>query len=194
MTEGLADSLNRATDAHVNLYQRWSRSHGAGHVLITGNVQVDRRYLERPGNVCIDGPQSAEQLRLLAAYAAAAQLDGTHCWAQLGHAGRQSNALVNVDPIAPSAIRAKMIGVPMCTPRAMTLGEIQDVVRRFVAAALVCQQVGFKGVQIHAAHGYLLSSFLSPKSNARTDEYGGSLENRARMLMETYAAVRKAVG
>ncbi len=96
MTEGAADTNNRATQRHVRLYRRWAGS-GAG-MLLTGNVQVDRRFLERPGNVAIDGPQSPEALAALRAYAAAGTQNGTHLWMQISHAGRQTPASVNPEP------------------------------------------------------------------------------------------------
>ena len=96
--------------------------------------------------------------------------------------------------VAPSAIRVVMNGVPTAAPRALTEPEIEDVVARFVHAATVCKQVGFHGVEIHAAHGYLLSSFLSPLANVRDDAYGGSLQNRARLLLRIVNDVRQATG
>lgn len=193
MTEGLADEFGRATQQLEVLYSQWSKGQNAGHLLITGNIVVDRRYVERPGNVCIDGEQSEYQMEMLRRYAAAAQQDGTVCIVQLSHAGRQCNALVNTSAIAPSAIRV-VSNIPTPYPREMTSAEINDVVDRFVSAAKVVQTAGFSGVQIHSAHGYLLSSFLSPLSNERRDEYGGSLENRARLLLRIIDAVRAACG
>lgn len=192
MTEGLADPLNRATEKHVRLYGRWADG-GAG-MLLTGNVQVDRRYLERPGNVAIDGPQSNEQLSRLSAYAEAGTRNGTHLWMQLSHAGRQTPALVTKEPVAPSAVEVAMPGGQFGKPRALTGDEIADIIQRFAHAAGVARETGFTGVQIHAAHGYLISEFLNPRVNRRTDEWGGSLENRARLLLETVKAVREKVG
>lgn len=192
MTEGLADPLNRATDRHVRLYQRWAD--GGSGMLLTGNVQVDGRYLERPGNVVIEGPQSNEQLSALAAYAQAGTRNGTHLWMQLSHAGRQTPAAVSSEPVAPSAIEVKMPGGQFGKPRALTGDEIRDIIQRFAFAAGVARDTGFTGVQVHAAHGYLISEFLNPLVNQRTDEWGGSLENRARLLMETVKAVRATVG
>ncbi len=192
MTEGLADPQNRATDRHVRLYTRWAEG-GAG-MLLTGNVQIDRRYLERPGNVVIDGPQSNEQLAALNAFAKAGTRNNTHLWMQLSHAGRQTPALVTTEPVAPSAVEVELPGGQFGKPRALTSDEIKDIIQRFAFAAGIAQETGFTGVQIHAAHGYLLSEFLNPRVNQRTDEWGGSLENRARLLLETYKAVRAKVG
>ncbi|MGD1934666.1 MAG: NADH:flavin oxidoreductase/NADH oxidase family protein [Candidatus Phaeomarinobacter sp.] len=192
MTEGLADSHNMATDKHVKLYGRWAD--GGSGMLLTGNVQVDGRYLERPGNVVIDGPQSNEKLSALAAFAEAGTRNDTHLWMQLSHAGRQTPATVTTEPVAPSAIEVKMPGGQFGKPRALTEEEILDVIERFAFAAGVAKDTGFSGVQIHAAHGYLISEFLNPLVNQRTDQWGGSLQNRARLLMDTVKAVREKVG
>lgn len=195
MTEGLADPLLRATERHERLYRRWSEG-GAG-LLLTGNVQIDRRVLERPGNVAIDvtDPRTLddEARARLAAWATAGTSGGNHLWMQISHAGRQSPRYVTATPLAPSAVQLPLLG-NYGRPRALTEEEILDFVGRFAKVAAVARETGFTGVQIHSAHGYLLSSFLSPVTNQRTDAWGGSLENRARFLVETLRATRKAVG
>jgi 2,4-dienoyl-CoA reductase-like NADH-dependent reductase (Old Yellow Enzyme family) len=192
MTEGLGDPRNRATARHVKLYRRWANG-GLG-LLLTGNIQIDRRHLERPGNVAIEGPQSAEHLAALKAWVAAAREGGAQVWAQISHAGRQTPKSVNATPSAPSAVKVALPGGQFGDPRAMTAGEITEVIKRFAHTAAVAREVGFTGVQVHAAHGYLLSQFLSPRTNQRTDEWGGSLDNRARLLLDTIKAVRAATG
>lgn len=192
MTEGLADTRNQATERHVRLYRRWAQG-GAG-MLLTGNVQVDRRHLERPGNVAIDGPQSDVALERLRAWARAGTENDTHLWMQISHAGRQTPAAVNDAPLAPTDKPLEMPGSRFGKPRAMTEDDIRDVIARFAHAAAVARDTGFSGVQIHAAHGYLISAFLSPDVNTRKDQWGGSLENRARLLLETVRAVRAAIG
>lgn len=192
MTEGLAEPHNRATERHVRLYRRWAD--GGAAMLLTGNVQVDRRCLERPGNVAIDGPQSPEALAALRAFAKAGTSNNTHLWMQISHAGRQTPASVNKEPLAPSATPLAMPGAQFGKPRAMSETEILDAIRRFAFVAQTARDTGFTGVQIHGAHGYLISEFLSPDVNVRTDAWGGSLENRARLLLEVVRAVRKAVG
>lgn len=189
MTEGLADPYNRVTDELIHLYRRWA-SNGFG-LMVTGNVHVDRRCLERPGNMAIDNNGGLDALRRLAAVGTQ---DGAHFWVQINHAGRQTPESVNPEPLAPSAIALPMAEAGCGTPRAMNTAEIQDAIRRFAHVATVCREVGFTGVQIHGAHGYLISQFLSPLANQRQDEWGGSLENRARFLLETVRAIRKAVG
>jgi len=189
MTEGLGDSMNRATDRHVKAYSRWAQG-GAG-LLLTGNVQVDRTHLDRAGNIAIDGNGGMESLRAMARAGTSA---GNHLWMQINHPGRQTPASINPKPLAPSAIPVAAVEQGCGSPVAMTEAQILDVVRRFAHVATVARETGFTGVQVHAAHGYLLSEFLSPLSNTRSDPWGGPLENRARLLMEIVAAVRKAVG
>lgn len=188
MTEGLADEHLRATARHVELYRRWAEG-GAG-LLITGNVMIDRRVLERPGNVAIDNNDGLEQLK---AWAKAGTSNGNHLWMQISHAGRQSPRYVTGQPMGPSAVQLEMLG-NYARPRALKEEEILDFIQRFAHVAVVAKQTGFTGVQIHAAHGYLISSFLSPITNQRTDAWGGSLQNRARILIEAIRATRKAVG
>ncbi|MGH0034019.1 MAG: NADH:flavin oxidoreductase/NADH oxidase family protein [Myxococcota bacterium] len=190
MTEGLADPRNRATRRHQVLYERWSRG-GAG-LHITGNVQVDRRFLERPGNVAVDGNGGEAEL---AAYAEAGSVAGNALWMQIGHAGRQSPSYVATEPVAPSAVALEgpLAGFS-APPRALGEDEIRDVIGRFAKVAAAAKGAGFTGVQVHGAHGYLLSEFLSPRVNHRDDAWGGSLANRARLLLETVRAVRSVVG
>lgn len=193
MTEGLADPRGRATPRHARLYRAWAQG-GIG-LSITGNVMVDRRYLERAGNLVIDGEQSPEQLAALKAYAAAGQAGGGHIWMQISHAGRQSQKAIAAEPVAPSAIgQVALPGGRFAAPRALTTAEIDDVIARFVHTAAIAQQAGFDGVQIHAAHGYLLSEFLNPLTNQRTDKWGDDLAGRARLLLTIIAAVRARLG
>jgi 2,4-dienoyl-CoA reductase-like NADH-dependent reductase (Old Yellow Enzyme family) len=189
LTEGLADPMNRATDDLGRLYRAWSLG-GAG-LSITGNVQIDRTHLERPGNVVVDGNGGLDQLR---ACAAAGRTAGNHLWMQINHPGRQTPRELNPEPLAPSRVALAVPGDAFATPRAATEAEIGDLTRRFAHVAQIARDTGFTGVQIHAAHGYLISQFLSPIANRRTDEWGGSLENRARFLLNITRAVRAAVG
>lgn len=195
MTEGLADPQLRATDRLARLYRRWSEG-GAG-LLVTGNVQIDRFVLERPGNVVLDGRWppcvDAEARARLAAWARAGTAGGNHLWMQLSHAGRQSPRHVTREPLAPSAVPLRLLG-NYARPRALREDEIVALIGRFGDAAAIARECGFTGVQVHAAHGYLISSFLSPLTNRRTDAWGGALEHRAQLLLETVRAVRRAVG
>jgi 2,4-dienoyl-CoA reductase-like NADH-dependent reductase (Old Yellow Enzyme family) len=192
MTEGLADADNRATAAHARLYRAWAD--GGSGLLITGNVQVSRRHLERPGNIAIEGPQGAEAMAGLKTMAAAASANGAACFVQLSHAGRQTPVGINPHPHAPSAIPVALPGKQFGVPQALSDAEIEALVQAFGHAAGVCREAGFAGVQLHAAHGYLLSAFLSPLANQRTDRWGGSLENRARFLLMAVRAAKAAAG
>ena len=192
MTEGLATADGVPTVELNRLYGIWSDG-GAG-ILLSGNIQVDRDHLERPGNVVIDREPDAAMRAALASWAQAATRNGNHFWAQISHAGRQTQKIVNKAPKAPSAVKLGLPGGQFGQPVAMTEEEIVEVIRRFGLCAAAVKEAGFTGVQVHAAHGYLLSQFLSPRSNQRTDQYGGTLANRARALLDAVAAVRKAVG
>ncbi len=192
MTEGLADAHNRATKRHQTLYHRWA-ANGLG-LQISGNIQIDRTALERAGNIVLDGNEDEAALAALRMMTNVARRGGGHFWAQISHAGRQTPKAINPNPPAPSAVKLALPGGNFGMPRALAESEIQDLIGRFAHAAETCRAHGFTGVQIHAAHGYLLSQFLSPKANTRTDRWGGSLENRARLLIETIRATRAVVG
>ncbi len=192
MTEGLADPLGRPTAELDQLYRVWGAG-GCG-MLLSGNVQVDGDHLERPGNVIIDRPADGAMVDALRRWTGAAKANGSAFWAQISHAGRQTMKPVNPHPRAPSAVKLGLPGGQFGEPVALTEAEIEDLVSRFANAAHSCREGGFDGAQIHAAHGYLISQFLSPRSNQRTDRWGGSLENRARFLREVVRATRAAVG
>jgi len=192
MTEGLADPAGVPTQELERLYGLWSDG-GAG-LLLTGNILIDGEHLERPGNVIIDREPDAHMQAALSRWATAATRNGNHLWAQISHAGRQTQKNVNPHPKAPSPVKLGLPGGQFGEPVALTIAEIEDIVRRFGVCAAAVKAAGFTGVQVHAAHGYLLSQFLSPRSNLRTDQYGGTLENRARALLDAVKTVRDAVG
>src|SRR5260221_13162358 len=192
MSEGLADSDNQSTPRLETLYRRWAGS-GAG-LLLSGNIQVDRRHLERPNNVVIDDDSGRAQLARLAE---AGTSQGAHFWAQLSHTGRQVSSYINPAPLSCSDVEIDVIrnaGFSFAKPKPMTEAEIGHAIDQFAFAAKEAKDAGFTGLCLHAAHGYLISQFLSPLSNRRTDRWGGSLENRARFLLEVIVAVRRAVG
>ena len=192
MTEGLADIYGRPTPELERLYGLWSDG-GAG-LHISGNIQIDANHLERPGNVIIDSAPDDEMFAALKRWTAAATRGGNHFWAQISHAGRQTMKPVNPKPNAPSAVKLGLPGGQFGTPMPLSEEEILNLIGRFGQAARICMETGFTGVQIHAAHGYLISQFLSPRSNLRDDRWGGSLENRARFLLFTVNTVRQLVG
>ncbi|MFN7553228.1 MAG: NADH:flavin oxidoreductase/NADH oxidase family protein [Pseudomonadota bacterium] len=195
MTEGVADPWQRATARHATLYRRW-RDGGIG-LSITGNVMIDREVLERPGNVAIDATDprttDADARARLARWASAGTGGGAHLWMQLSHAGRQSPRYVTTRTVGPSAVGLELLG-NYARPRALTDAEIRAFIGRFGTAAAIARDCGFTGVQVHAAHGYLLSAFLSPVTNRRDDAWGGAVGSRARCLVEAVRASRRAVG
>src|SRR5690606_37352923 len=99
------------------------------------------------------------------------------------------------DPVAPSAIPfRKEMQAYFATPRALEVSEIEEIIQRFGKTAAIAKKAGFSGVQIHGAHGYLVSQFLSGHHNQRSDEWGGSAENRRRFVLEVYQEIRRQVG
>ncbi len=190
MSEALGTYSNHATPKLVELYKRWAAS-GVG-LMFTGNVMIDRRALGEPGNVVIE---DESDLPILQQWAKAATGQGAALWVQLNYPGKQSPKGLNAVNLSPSAIPFKKdMQAFFETPREITALEIQDIIQRFGRSAAICKKAGFSGVQIHGAHGYLVSQFLSPHHNQRTDEWGGSLQNRQRFLMAVYAEIRKQVG
>ncbi|MDA9836639.1 NADH:flavin oxidoreductase/NADH oxidase family protein [Luminiphilus sp.] len=192
MTEGLAHPDGSASEALARLYGVWSD--GGSGILLSGNIQVDGDHLERPGNVVVDDELSETAFNALAEMATQGTRAGNHLWAQISHAGRQTQKLVNPSPKAPSAVRLRLPQSQFGEPVALTEDEIELIISRFVHCAVVCQKAGFTGVQFHAAHGYLLSQFLSPLTNQRDDQWGGCLENRARALLSVVSKARVALG
>lgn len=192
MTEGLASADGLPTAELQQLYKIWS-SGGAG-LLLSGNIQIDAEHLERPGNVVIEGVANSDLRAALQNWTTAATGQGNHFWAQLSHAGRQTQKLVNPQPKSPSAVKLGLPGGQFGDPVPLTTAEIEELTQRFAQTAKICKECGFTGVQIHAAHGYLLSSFLNPRANKRIDKFGGSLENRARFLLDVVNSVRDKVG
>ncbi|MDN3204180.1 NADH:flavin oxidoreductase/NADH oxidase family protein [Algoriphagus sediminis] len=188
MTERMSNSSYEPTEAHQNLYKIWAET-GAG-LLITGNVMIDKNHMESAGNIFMGDEKMIPKLK---DWSDSSKGPGNHIWTQISHSGRQTNRFVNPRPKAPSAIQLKKLWL-FGKPQPMTESDIQEVIQGFAKAAKISQESGFTGIQIHAAHGYLLSQFLSPKTNHRTDKWGGSLENRSRLLLEIIRVCRKTVG
>ncbi|WP_330182576.1 nitroreductase family deazaflavin-dependent oxidoreductase [Nocardia sp. NBC_01503] len=187
LSEGLGNSALAPDERLQRLYARWST--GGYGLIVTGNVMVDGRHLGEPGNVAIEDER---HLEALTRWAKAGKDGGSKLWMQLNHPGRQANPLVTRNrAVAPSAIGMSIPGVP--APRALTEDEILDIIGRFGTAARVAEAAGFDGVQIHGAHGYLVSQFLSPLSNQRTDAWGGDAERRRRFVLEVARSIRAAV-
>ncbi|CAM3788670.1 NADH:flavin oxidoreductase/NADH oxidase family protein [Parendozoicomonas haliclonae] len=190
MSEQLGDSSHNPVPGLATVYRRWAEG-GVG-LNISGNIMVDRTALGEPKNVVLDEQSDLEGFRR---WASAATANGTHFWAQLNHPGKQIPAFLNKEPVGPSAIPLGTgLEKVFNTPRALTEPEILEVIGKYVTAAKLAKEAGFTGVQIHGAHGYLVSQFLSSRHNQRTDQWGGSLENRMRFVLEIYKGMRAALG
>ena len=187
LSEALGDGGNSPDERIVTLYRRWAQ--GGYGLLVTGNIMVDRAHLGEPGNIAIEDDRDLPQLT---SWTKAAHDGGAVIFAQLNHPGRQSNLLeIGHTPVAPSAVPLALPGAKV--PRELTGTEIEEIIERFAVAAEVCEDAGFDGVQLHAAHGYLATQFLSPLTNLREDEWGGDPERRMRFLLEVVRRVRGRV-
>ncbi|MBH2001971.1 MAG: NADH:flavin oxidoreductase/NADH oxidase family protein [Moraxellaceae bacterium] len=190
MSEQLADRHGSPTTDLQQLYAAWAR--GGTGLLITGNVMIDHRAFVEPRNVVLEDERFLQANKL---WAQAAQANGSKIIMQINHPGRVAVLPLLKKPIAPSSVGLDLPAMNIIrVPRAMSEAEIYEQIQRFATTAALAIQAGFDGVQVHAAHGYLLSQFLSPLANIRTDQWGGTPENRRRILIETVRAVRQAIG
>jgi 2,4-dienoyl-CoA reductase-like NADH-dependent reductase (Old Yellow Enzyme family) len=186
MANGLADAEGRVTDPLIAHYTR--RAAGVGLVIVehsyfTPEGKASSNQLGIHDDAMIDG---------LTKLAESIHSSGTPVCIQINHSGREgSRAISGVEPVAPSVVPTGGSGV---IPRELERHEIHHLVRLFGEAARRARKAGFDAVEVHGAHGYLLNQFASPLTNRRTDEYGGSFEDRIRFPLEIVAEVRKAVG
>ncbi|KII86696.1 hypothetical protein PLICRDRAFT_55611 [Plicaturopsis crispa FD-325 SS-3] len=199
MSERLAtyftsDPLDRGkpTDALIKVYEQWGK--GGYGIILSGNLIVDKGHLEGEGNIIIDRTLPSSYLEEYKEMARVAKAHGSLFLAQLSHGGRQTADRILPHPLGPSDIQLAPSQIATYgKPTPLTKEGIKNVVSQFAYAAGVVHEAGFDGIQTHAAHGYLLAQFLSPRVNNRTDEYGGSLENRSRILLEIIAAIKERV-
>ncbi|KAK8092833.1 hypothetical protein PG999_014420 [Apiospora kogelbergensis] len=180
----------------ITLYRRWGA--GGWGQLVTGNVMIDHDHLESPGNpiVPLDAPMSGPRFEAFQQLAAAGKEHGSLMVAQVGHAGRQTTVAptpISASDVQVHAPKMAAMGKVFGVPRPATKEDIQHIVASFAHAAEYLEKAGFDGIQLHGAHGYLLAQFLSLTSNRRTDEYGGSLENRMRLILEVTAAIKAKI-
>lgn len=190
MEENMADVGQIPGPTLLRLYTSWAN--GGTGLLITGNVMVDGRAMTGPGGVVLDRHSDIAPFK---AWARAAKQNNTRVFMQLNHPGRQVYASMGGDVLSPSDVSIDLgkHSHLFSKPRAMTQQDIDQLIQRFADSAIKSEQAGFDGVQIHAAHGYLISQFLSPLTNKREDEYGGSIENRMRLLIAVIKAIRAQV-
>jgi 2,4-dienoyl-CoA reductase-like NADH-dependent reductase (Old Yellow Enzyme family) len=190
MSEQLGTKDHNPIPGLATLYQRWAEG-GIG-IAMTGNVMIDRGALGEPKNVVLD---EKSDLPAFKKWAQAGKKNGAQIWAQLNHPGKQIPNFIVKEPVAPSAIAlSRGLEKGFNKPRALTEAEIRVIIEKFAVSAQLAKETGFTGVQIHGAHGYLVSQFLSPRHNQRDDQWGGTLENRMRFVLAIYQAVRAKVG
>ena len=191
MEENLAEQPGQYPGERLfALYDVWAKG-GVGMIL-TGNVMVAPSSLTGPGGVVLEQGSDLAPFRR---WAQIGKSGGGQIWMQINHTGRQMYKNLGEEAVAPSATAldlGKLSGL-FAQPRALEEHEIEAIIQRFVDTAALAEQAGFDGVQIHSAHGYLSSQFLSPLTNQRTDQWGGSLENRARFLLSIVERVRQRV-
>jgi len=190
MSEQLGDKEHNPIPGLAKLYSRWAQG-GIG-LSMTGNVMIDRNALGEPKNVVLDEKSNLVQFK---AWAKAGQENGSHLWVQLNHPGKQIPKFICEEPVAPSAIALEGgLEKGFNRPRELSEIEIEGIIKKFATSAELAKNAGFSGVQIHGAHGYLVSQFLSPRHNQRQDQWGGSIENRMRFVLAVYHAIRRKVG
>ncbi|GGQ58970.1 oxidoreductase [Streptomyces flaveolus] len=190
MEENMAGDGQLPDEQLLTLYRRWAE--GGTGLLITGNVMVHAEALTGPAGVVLD---ENAPLAPFVEWAKAGKAGGGAIWMQINHPGRQVASDMPGVVWGPTDIGVSLgkHSSRFGRPTAMTPQQIEETVARYAVTARRAEQAGFDGVEVHAAHGYLLSQFLSPLVNKRTDQWGGSLENRARMLIDIVRAVRAAV-
>ncbi len=190
MSEALGTKDHGPSEKLPRLYGIWAEG-GVG-LATTGNVMIDGTALGEPKNVVVEDERHLDALK---EWAQAGTQNNTHLWMQINHPGKQIPKFINKEPVAPSAISLGAgLEKVFNTPRALKEDEIYQLIEKYATTAAVAKKAGFTGVQIHGAHGYLVSQFLSPKHNQRDDRWGGTLENRMRFALEVYRAIRKKVG
>jgi len=192
MSENLSNKHHEPTQILLNVYKKWAQS-GAG-LLITGNIMIDSNAIGEPRNVVVENRNNFD---ILKEWAACVVGTNTQLWAQINHPGRQAMQQINATLKAPSAVPLKTGGRKNASakiPEALTENEILSIIESYANTSLILKEAGFSGVQIHGAHGYLVSQFLSPYANIREDKWGGSLENRSRFVVEIYRKIRRKVG
>ncbi|KIJ67337.1 hypothetical protein HYDPIDRAFT_165979 [Hydnomerulius pinastri MD-312] len=187
----------RPTEELIRLYETWAM--GDIGIIVTGNIQIKKDHLEATGrvvkrNAIIDRDLPVDYLEEYGMLARAAKSYGSLVLGQLNHPGRQVSITIQPYPESSSDIEhPSTSGVLFARPAPLTKEGIKDIVERFAYASSILHEAGFDGVQVHAAHGYLLQQFLSSRTNKRADEYGGSLQNRARFLLEVIAEIKRVV-
>jgi len=185
MEENMSDPVLEPSEGLINLNRAWGEG-GVG-LILSGNVMIDRLAMTGPGGVVLDKNSKLDKFKK---WSSAAKQNGAKVWMQINHPGRQVYKKMGGKVYSPSDVSLKMgkLSDMFGDAKAMTEEQIYDVIQRFADTASQAEKAGFDGAEIHAAHGYLIAQFLSPLVNKRQDQWGGSIENRARLLIEVIKA------
>ena len=186
--EALCDADGFVTDELIAFYERVAEA--GTPLIVTGSAHYSFDGKAMPRQMGLDHDDKITGLRRLTD---AVHRHGAKIFAQPYHCGRQAipRPVGRTEALSASAVFEPLL---MVKPRPMTVAEIRTTIRQHADAAARCREAGFDGIQMHGAHGYLINQFLTPHTNRRRDEYGGSFENRLRFLMEKYRATRERVG
>jgi len=177
----------------INVYRRWGE--GEFGMILTGNLMIEYDHLEAAGNPIIPrgSPYNGERFEAFKELATQSRAHGSLIVGQVSHPGRQVAANIQKNPISASDVQLEgnVMGMTFGKPRAATDEDIKNIIGGFAHSAEYLEKAGYDGIQLHAAHGYLLAQFLANSTNHRSDKYGGSLENRARLITEIGHEVRR---
>lgn len=192
--EGMGTHTGEPTEKLAQLYNNLAE--GDIGLIVTCGTLIERFKVPLPEGADLPYPTVIDSDEMIAAWrpiVADVHTRGAAIAMQIVHPGRQDNPAFRGGelPIAPSAVEEKVSGV---TPREMTVAEIQDIVEQFAQVCRRVKEAGFDAVQLHGGHGYLLSNFISPYTNCRTDEYGGDTARRARIIVDIVRRARELVG
>ncbi|KAI9873213.1 MAG: hypothetical protein M1830_000704 [Pleopsidium flavum] len=179
----------------INVYKRWGE--GQLGTILTGNIMIEYDQLEAAGNPIIprDAEFNGERFEAFKELANVSKEHGSLIVGQVSHPGRQVESRIQKNPVSASDVHLEgnIMGMTFEKPHAASTEEISRIIDGFAHSAEFLHKAGYDGIELHGAHGYLLAQFLSPTTNKRTDKYGGSLENRARLTMEVAQEIRKRV-
>ena len=179
----------------INVYERW----GEGQIgtILTGNIMIELDHLEAAGNPIIPRTAdfSGERFEAFKELATETKKHGSLIIGQVSHPGRQVEERIQKNPVSASDVQleGEIMGMHFAKPHPASTKEISRIIEGFAHAAEYLHKAGYHGIELHGAHGYLLSQFLSPTTNRRTDKYGGNLENRSRLILEIAQEIRKRV-
>ena len=179
----------------INVYKRWGE--GQFGTILTGNIMIEFDQLEAAGNPIIppDEGLKGERFEAFKRLAAESKAHGSLCIGQVSHPGRQVPKAIQSDPVSASDIQLEgsVMGMTFAKPHPASSEEIEHIIEGFAHAAEYLHAAGFDGIQLHGAHGYLLAQFLASSTNKRTDQYGGPLANRSRIILEIAQRIHKRV-